>query len=282
MDLKAAHTAIFGSGLKALAAHARAYLGSLGMAFAAAILLGFLFPRPALSEWVPGLGDIPAGYYFTTDMEPVEVELGRQLPTAPDFEPLVRLSIPRAYIFFTSEYPQREFGRLPQRIAERELHIMLTYPEGLPYSVAMENYEKATGICCRQAADNIRDLRYIAQIAPTNVDARTWPILSPRPNWVYGELVGEYQGLRFYKNKSGCSTYFGEQGDILRKVQCTEPPESLNSIYFCSYYTVLSKNAYAKIRFVDFRAHGGVAFARDRIALFRKTVCQFMTCDRAD
>jgi len=91
--------------------------------------------------------------------------------------------------------------------------------------------------------------------------------------------LGEYEGLRRYTTGS-TEYYYGDLGDELRKIRCMNAPEDANPVFYCEYYTVLNDRLLATVNFVDFRAHGGVEFARERMRILRRTVCPYFECDR--
>jgi hypothetical protein len=238
---------------------------------------------PALATYIPGLGDIPNGYYYTRDMDPVKVTLLSNPRDKATSRQLAEFEMPRAYIYLSSFHSEKDFPTLPSHIETNKIYIALTYPDGLPYSVALHQVEKRIASEWRQgnlrqapAAKQLRPLLMTAEIMGSVPNAYDSAIFHPRS---YQHYLGGYETLRRYSTLGISELYFGKPDDLIRKIRCPRSLDQANPKHLCEYYIVLSSNVVAKVAFVDFRVHGGLAFAEERIRAFKAVICRYIPCD---
>ncbi len=229
------------------------------------------------------MGDIPNGFYYMTDMDLVKVALVPNIGTKPRPEPLVEFEIPRAYIYLSSHHSEKRYPELPSEIETRAIYIALTYPDGLPYSIAIDQQgrkdsaaRRAGRAVMQTTADQLRPLRMTAQIALSGPNAYQSAIFRPRD---YEKYIGDYGTLKRYTFTGVTDIYFATPENLIRKIRCPRQPENPSPLVFCDYHTVLSSHVRAKVTFVDFRENGGLAFAEERIRAFKAAVCQYVNCD---
>jgi len=247
-----------------------------------ALAASLLHPMGAArATTIPGMGDIPNGFFFTTDMDPVSITMrsGAEVLGGPadSFE------LPRAYIYLTSHHSEKQYRRLPSEIEADTIYIVLTYPKGLPYSIALDQLTKRSAAMraegeanSRSPAEQLRHLRMKAAISAVNPDQYQSMVFFPRP---YERYLGDYGTLKHHESLGSNEVYFGKPGDLIRKISCPLTAERAKPLFFCDYYTLLSSYVVAKVTFVDFRANGGLAFAEDRIRAFKAAICRYMKCD---
>ncbi len=229
------------------------------------------------------MGDIPNGFYYTTDMDLVKVALVPNIGTKPKPEPLAEFEIPRAYIYLSSHYSEKHYPELPSEIETKAIYIALTYPDGLPYSIALDQQGRKKSAARREgravaktSAEQLRRLLMTAEISASVPNAYQLPTFRP---YKYEKYIGNYGTLKRYSTLSFSEVYFGRPEDLIRRIRCPREPENANPMFFCDYYIVLSSRVVAKIAFVDFRANGGLSFAEERIRAFKAAVCHYVNCD---
>lgn len=245
------------------------------------VAISSFFSVVAQATNIPGMGDIPNGFYFTTDMDPVRITM----PSDKNFlgGQIVRFALPRAYIYLTNRHSEKQYRRLPSEIEADTIYIVLTYPEGLPYSIALDQLtERSTDLGEKtksglmSPAEQLRPVRMKASISVVNRSKYDSMVFSPRP---YERYVGDYSKLKRHESLGSNEVYFGKPGDLIRKIRCPLVPEKANPVFFCDYYTVLSTHLIAQVTFVDFRANGGLGFAEERVRAFKATICSYLQCD---
>lgn len=235
----------------------------------------------ALADTVPGTAYSGPAYYFSTNMDPIEVTLRLIIRSDHSSDWFARLVIPRAYIFFASGYSQKRPLRsnksakankiLPKNIEAEQIKIMLMYPDGIPYSIALKEYAKSKSVSIRSAAKALRTKRYVVTIRATK-NAQNLPQFGPGK---FDISDGQEFGLRRFKWLRVTDRYFGTERDVFRRIDCLQ---SRQPNFFCHYYLPLGSNFFAKVEFIDFRSNGGRAFANERIRVAREVMCRFVRC----
>ena len=72
----------------------------------------------------------------------------------------------------------------------------------------------------------------------------------------------------------GTSHHFGEfDHDEFKLITCSSGPR--HPSWWCDYHFTVEPGLRGTAKFVDFRLHGGRAFANERVGLIRRTVCGF-------
>lgn len=272
---------------------------ALGLLIAAAM---------AQADEIPGFGGAPF-YYYSTDTRPVEVtfaqirynnetstyKFGHTDPTTGKFlegVPIAVATLPRAYINRLSSYTSgsdvshEDFRQeiLPDKIVGNNLMMTMTYPDGLPYSTVYDTWplhrpSAETGLvsgdyALRKKKEEIRSLLLWVDIGANPYGkSRESSLFEPKSL----EFVGTFQGFRKYKYKIGTfEIYLANDADEIRRIQCSRGATALQ---FCEYRVPLNSHLTAAFHFVDFRLHGGRAFARERIRAFKRTMCPVFKCD---
>jgi hypothetical protein len=216
-------------------------------------------------------------------MDPVKVTLVSNPRDKATSRQLAEFEMPRAYIYLSSFHSEKDFPTLPSQIETDNIYIALTYPDGLPYSVALHQVEKRIASEWRQgnlrqapAAKQLRPLLMTAEIMGSVPNAYYSAIFDPHS---YEHYLGDYETLRRYSTLGSSALYFGKPDDLIRKIRCPRDLEHANPGHHCTYYTVLASNVIAKVSFSDFRVHGGLAFAEERVRAFKAAVCRYVPCD---
>lgn len=272
---------------------------ALGLLIAAAM---------AQADEIPGFGGAPF-YYYSTDRRPVEVvfaqfrynnetstyKIGHTDPATKKFiegVPIAVATLPRAYINRLSPYTSgsgawhEDFRQeiLPDKIVGNSLMMTMTYPDGLPYSTVYDTWplhrpSSETGLVTGEFArkkkkDEVRSLLLWVSIEATSYgNSRDNSVLEPKKL----EYLGMYEGFKRYKHKFGTlEVFFADDADEIRRIQCSRGGTALQ---FCEYRVPLNPHLTAVLNFIDFRLHGGRAFARERIRAFKRIMCPVFKCD---
>lgn len=268
----------------------RRHLRGRGTGHALAVAFGttmLLASGPAPATRIPGMGDIPNGFYFTKKMDPIRVTLRHTAGGEMISEPLATFEIPRAYIFLSSLHSEKDFPDLPPEIVTDSIFIAMTYPDGIPYSLALDDRrEGARADLEREKASykgHAHRFRFVlmeSQISGSVPNAYDSPTFRP---YKYEHYIDDYRDahgtLKHYSTIGVSGVYLGEPGDLIRRVRCPRDIEHTNPVFFCQYHTVLSSHVVAKVTFVDFRVNGGLEFAEERIRAFKAAVCRYIDCD---
>ena len=240
-------------------------------------------PGEAAADKIPGMGSARY-YYFTEKMDPIRVTFSTMRYDEPVPKPLTTIEIPRAYIYFTPHYGQDEYETLPEEIKVSQLGILLTYPDGLPYSAAIRKYRIAHGGSPGLAGKKLRQVLIKAQIHATAKRTNNLSYLRPRderePGFKSVGDLGVYEGMRRFSHAGSGEVYFGDADDEIPRIECRRAPEDAHARFFCTHYTVLNDRLIAKVQFVDFRANGGIEFVRERMRAFKRIVCPIFECGR--
>lgn len=242
---------------------------------------------------IPGFGSAPF-YYYSTDLSPIDISFGRDRPGSIEIDPWedkLTITLPRAYIVYANGYSSKArkgptYKTLPQRLRTNHVQLLLTYPDGKPYSITQSKsgVEKPDPTAWGMGKDiatwpprrQSRAAAIKADIHLSNTDMRK----KFGPNR-YQTYLGERDGFRRFSGLGGGSMeYLYDDGpDDIRRVACTRELEKSNPVFFCTYTIVLNKNLWAELQFIDFRLHGGRPFARERIRVFKKAICPIVQCD---
>jgi hypothetical protein len=237
----------------------------------------------ALADKIPGTAYVGSQYFFTTKMDVVDISLWPDLRKKAERPPVAKVKIPRAYIFYISRKPGTNRDPVPSSVDAKSVNIMLTYPDGLPYSHAIRNYRKEFDVSSWAAGKALRMLSYIAQINGVLGDAYKLSYLSVGPynlSATEQNFLGTYLGMKRFTTGGSAEIYYASKNALIRKFKCWNSPEKARPEFYCTYWTVLNKHLIASVKFVDFRVHGGIAFAEERIRVFKETICRYVSCDR--
>jgi len=260
-----------------------------GLRFASGLFLGaavLATPGPCRATWIPGMGDIPNGFYFSTAMDPIQTTLAHHTYGEGAPVPLAVFEMPRAYIYLSARHSEKDYDELPSQIVTDSIYIVMTYPNGLPYSLALRDRderafaqrekEQAVG---KKSTDTFRFVRMKAQIYGSTPNANDLATFRP---YKYEHYVDDYvdrRGRLKHYSSLGAQVYLGEPGELIRRVRCLRPEQQTNPVFYCDYYTPLSANVVAKVTFADFRVNGGLVYAEERLRAFKATVCRYIACD---
>jgi hypothetical protein len=280
--------------------------------FLACIIANVLLIAPAAADYVPYFVSAPFNY-FSTDLSPIEVSLGfgqyddtngtiksvRRDP-AKGFvngPPFAVVSIPRAYIMSAEHYsssrkalPGYRHEILPDKIVTNRLVLAVTYPDGSPLSVSYDAFQRKRRdlSLLGKDIDKIRkdkQARAIVLLAEISLslmnNVRDKDVLSRK---IFGgpEYVGLYEGFKQFRDRSGLtdSQYFYDVGpDDIVAIKCSGDGARTPPDFYCKYRFPLNQNIMVSMDFLDFRLHGGRAFARERIRAFKKFACPIFRCD---
>ena len=243
-----------------------------------------LLANPALADNIPDSPYKGPTVYFTDKMDPIEVAFWARFTERADRPPDVVATLPRGYIFVAPGYSQDEYDELPGRVEVDSLFVMFSYPDGLPHKLSRSRFPNRVEIDRWRVREH-RLRRYTAVLLPTAKNAyesdaflpeeyRSWKFDQP-----YERYIGDYQDYRLYQGGSSVIYYYGNIDSDIRKIRCLDEKENTLPDQFCKYTTILNSQMYVDVRFVDFRWHGGVAFAEERIRVFKQIICRHVPCD---
>jgi len=234
----------------------------LGMA-ALVLLIAFSI-SPAKADAVPGMV-AAADRHLSFDPSPVTVRFVYDDGTRD-------LVIPRKYIVFASGGFSSRDGPIPDLIETKSVKLVLTYPDGEAWTVAIREYMGEHGVSARRAADEMRDRMHIVELMRTHniIDLDV-----ARNDFRIRDLegsIGEF-GLEEFKISRGRQQFFlaSEEDEFLRSV-CYNPK---NPGWFCKYYARLTDEIVFNADFVDLRIFGGREFANSRMRMIKRTLCTF-------
>jgi len=231
---------------------------------AALMLMMALASAPARGDAVPGMVAAP-DRHLSYDPSPVTVRFVYEDGTRD-------LLIPRKYIVFASgEFSSRD-GPIPDLIETKSVKLVLTYPDGEAWTVAIREYMGEHGVSAHRAADEMRDRMHIVQLRPTNnfIDLGV-----ARNDFRIRDLegsIGEF-GLKEFEISRGNQQFFlGSEDDEFLRIVCYNPK---NPGWFCKYDARLTQNIVFSADFVDLRIFGGREFANNRMRMIKRTLCTF-------
>ncbi len=222
----------------------------------------------------PSLGQ--ASHYYSTDMAVVSVRLRRA-----DSGAAAEMKLPRAMIMAASGYSRRNHSSLPDHINVETLVLGITFPNGIPTSVAIRAYSKKEGIDESRAARTAgffsrTTSTYIYVLEdglPTATDVKKKLGISAHQE--SAQFPGAYHVVR-----SG--DYILPRSDEASEfhwAECRHPVSPLNP---CAYWFRVNEHLVAKSLFADLRADKGMEFANQRVRELRLTLCKFTTCGTVD
>lgn len=241
----------------------RGLVASFWPGVVALMLMVALGTAPARGDAVPGIGTWEY-YHNSTDPSPVTVRFVYQDGTRD-------LLIPRKYIVFASDFSSRD-GPIPDLIETKSVKLVLTYPDGEAWTVAIREYAREHGVGMRRAADEMRDRMHIVEVRPThNVIDLDVVRNDFRIRNIEG-IIGEF-GLEEFEISRGNQHFFlgFEEDEFLRSV-CRNP---MKPGWFCKYYARLTNKIVFDADFVDLRIFGGREFANNRMRMIKRTLCTF-------
>jgi hypothetical protein len=277
--------------------------------------LCMLFFSSAEADRIPGVGIAPY-YYYSTDMSAVEVWLGPVWYRTDDehgigtIDPVTKkftegksvanFELPRAYITradpYSSEATHPFFRRnvLPDQIITNKIGVNLIYPSMLPYSVVYQTWPAqapdlttpgvGVGIAELSKSRLTRALSLAADVRLSGGASRSSEIFTDKQNRDTGfyKKEGTYEGFEWYRDGgSGHHFYDEDAEDDIHSVHCYNSPQTVNPNFLCTYRIFINEHARVDLKFIDFRAHGGRDFARERIRAFKKFFCPLLNCDPA-
>lgn len=236
----------------------------------------------AFADRVPGTAYAGRQVHFTTQMDLIEFALWPDLGKKTIIPPVAKFRLPRAYIFNVRGETGENRYSLSSSINASGVGIMLTYPDGLPFSHAIREYRKKIRTSSSQAGRALRSVRMTAHLNSVLGNANKLPILSSGPEttrFKRDNYLGIYSGYRRYSMGTSLETFYGPETALIRKMICNDLLANALPRRFCTYYVVLNTHLIAFIKFVDFRVNGGVEFAEKRVRTFLATICPYVTCD---
>lgn len=236
--------------------------------FAGVALLA-LTAAPAFADnMFPRAGELwPNDYlrFFSEDMQLVQVTLRRDEIINDGKQ--ITILIPRAWITYAYGYDPLKLSRLPDSIATTNLKIALADPDGTALSIRSRERARLQHISLSEALKQLRADEFQLTLSYISSDIITESLqygLSIRP-----EDVVQQDGYRF-DPKSG--QYVGRTGsDLFYRARCQYSP---NQVTFCIYYARPGNNISLKVDFLDFRFHGGLPYANDRLSRLIAAFCK--------
>ncbi len=224
--------------------------------------------------------DIPVSdfvsFYSSRDTSEAKVSL----ESTPSNAPIV-LKLPRAMIQASSGHLRDQYESIPDEISVEAVLVGITFPQGIPTSIAIHAYSREMGVSKSRAArtDGFFDRT-----------TSTW-IYVPEHD-LPGELeVKQKLGISSHHETTESSdTYNLGRGGIyvvpksgrpkeFNWAECTDPVRSLKP---CTYWFRVNEQLAAKTHFTDLRSKGGIEFANQRIRDLRLALCKYTTCSMVD
>jgi|GEM_PF-3216176 len=234
------------------------------MRFAVCLSLAVIANAPARADVIPGMASGTSSDYFSLDSSPVHVDF-----TQAKSRWKVELNIPRKYIVFANIPRQNPRTPLPDNIATNHINIAFSDPDGEAWNEVVAKRAADLGIAPEFAAKQLRPQQYIVRLnVVTNPNRRA---AHQAGIAMHERQRDRYQGLIHYKFISN-DIYVGDESDDFESISCFG---QLNPIYFCTYTIEISSDIVASASFLDFRLHGGRAYANKRANFLREVVCRF-------
>jgi hypothetical protein len=208
--------------------------------------------------------------HFSLDPTPIQVDLtlANRKPAGQDF---AKLTVPRSYVVFANNYGSLK-GPLPEHFATDQIAIRFV-DGGEAWNVTVDRESRSMGRT--QAEKKLRSGEYRVSLhANANPNSRT-----DRQADIagYGNVrqPDRFEGLVHFSGGSQ-EIYVGEASDSFESIRCFR---ELNPSWFCTYQVDLGDMISASATFLDFRLHGGRAYANLRAQFVREIVCRFTDCE---
>ena len=199
--------------------------------------------------------------FFSLDSAPVQVDF-----TSPNLreaaKTLAHLRIPRSYIVRAENYSIRK-GPLPDHIATPALAVRF-----------IDSGEAWTMASMKLGDYQLRPREYYVWLrANANPNGR---IDRQATIAGYGSVrqPDRYEGLVHFSG--GKEVYVGDASDSFESISCFQ---QLNPQWFCTYQIEIGEEFSVSATFLDFRMHGGRAYANERARFVREFVCKFTDCE---
>ena len=183
----------------------------------------------------------------------------------------VTLNIPRAYIVFANGYSYQKKREIPDRIETHRISLRLTYPDGKPTTLHVQELGYAPSEC-RKARDALRPVEYVVSLsyvtpgrdafAPFQEIAKRRPLQESSE-----EFEVHFDGIFYFIPKNQ---------KLISFIYCLN---NSKPNYTCDHYLHPTASLAVKAAFVDFRFHGGAEFVRERAERLRDLLCaKFLAC----
>lgn len=212
----------------------------------------------AQADDVPGIGR--ADYnFFSLDPSPVRIEF----KSGP-------FNIPRKYVVgvLTGGYQSRN-GPLPDVVPTAHIEIALVDDDGEAWTVALTDQRRKTGRPVEAIVREMRPRFYRISLYSNNNPKRR---IDVQASLAFGVRQPErYENMLHYKN--GSDIYVGGPSDSFESIRRNSPS---NVIQFCNYTVEITEKIFATAHFLDFRHHGGRAYANKRARFLRDVICRFV------
>ena len=202
-----------------------------------------------------------ASDHFSLDPTPLQIDLTTK--DAPQAS--VKLRMPRSFVRFANNYSSRQ-GPLPQHFASDHIAIRFV-GDGEAWSVAFARVGTLD-------PEKLRAEEYGVAL---------YPVRSPRrrtereASWAQGGHVRQpaaYDGLVQYSGAN--EVFLGDASDLFEQISCSR---QAHPSWFCTYEIDITDGVFAVASFLDFRMHGGRAYANQRARAVREVVCRFTDCE---
>ena len=264
------------------------FTGAIAL-FAVVILL-LASSKPTLADRVPGTSYFGPGYYFSTEMDLITVSFwsakALRAGIEPGMQPLVRIKIPRGFIFYADVYPQKQPRKIPREIDVRRIGVMLVYPDGRPYSIAYRDFDRGSLPAGSNLEKELRTVRFSAIVSGMYKGDKNRQLYEYRRSPFdengklknYHEYIGRKYGLDAYKwggKRGRIIKYYSVKEDSFSRIECniSNKPRS-----YCTYYMEIAGQFLIDAHFIDFRFHGGREFANERVRAFKRALCPYLGC----
>lgn len=262
-----------------------------GRAQARLLALCILPSHQTSADSIPNVFSGPS-YYYSSSLDPITVNFVWPDNGHPDSRIRDTITIPRAYIITAGGYssrPVRLAGKytpksslkgydvLPKTVLTDQIRLYVTYPDGHPYAIALSKWGREKRNSKFMGTRFYRAQSFIARVSYAP-DAGANPTRNNTIAYEQGAPLTEGFGLLYNANKT-LPVYFNVPGEKFFRARCNSQEPKIVPRYYCTYAVPLGKNYMADVGFLDFRAHGGRAFADRRIAAFRRAMCRYFPCD---
>jgi hypothetical protein len=204
-------------------------------------------------------------------LDPTPLRIDLTSPKADEVGRVVgKLRIPRSYVVLAANHGSRK-GALPEHVFTP--HIEIRFVEGGDaWNIAVDRKAKSVGRA--MAEKSLRPEEYRVSLrANANPNVRTDRQASIAG---YGRFrqPDRYDGLAHFSGSD--ETFIGEASDAFESIRCHE---HAHQSMFCTYEIDIGDTVSLSAMFLDFRLHGGRAYANQRAGFVREVVCRFTDCE---
>lgn len=237
-------------------------------------LLAFLMPATVVPASIPDTAYSGRYYFSSTDPRPVRVLL-RAFP-ASGGERTIEASVPRSYLINAEGYDTSIHSILPDTLRTSRVRLAMRVSTRRAY---VEQWKAERPVGEQARAEFRADSAFITLRGAAGRG-------KPRDYWIpllRLRETGQVEGLTELTRPDIAiwKRYFDPlQREPFDFIDCLSTDGTSR---FCDYSFYICPSLFVEASFPDFRLHGGVAYARDRIALLSSTIKSWTNaCDATE